>query len=44
MDKKDILYLFYTKTDEELMDKYYFTSLDVERMRRFIKNGNFSIE
>ena len=44
MDKKDILYLFYTKTDEELMDKYYFTSLDIERMRRFIKNGNFSIE
>jgi len=44
MDKEAILHLFYTKTDEELMDKYYFTTLDIDRMRRFIKNGNFFIK
>ena len=44
MDKKDILHLFYTKTEEELINNYYFTSLDVDRMCRFIKNGNFFIE
>lgn len=41
-DKKKILRLFFNKTDEELADEYYLSTLDIDRMRRFIKNAGFT--
>lgn len=42
LDKKHILHLFLTKTEEELREEFYLTTLDVERMKRFLKNGEFT--
>jgi DNA polymerase III delta prime subunit len=42
LDKKHILHLFLTKTEEELKEEFYLTTLDVERMKRFLKNGEFT--
>ena len=39
--KNNILHKFMDKNDEELKEEYYLTSLDVDRMKRFIKNGTF---
>jgi hypothetical protein len=41
-EKNDMLHQFMNKTDEELSDLFYLTDLDVERMKRFIKNGEFT--
>jgi len=38
----DIINLFITKSDEDLIYKYYLNKLDVARMRRFIVNGSFT--
>jgi len=43
LEKDDILRLFTEKTDEELIDNYYLTPLDVDRVKRFIKNGGILI-
>lgn len=40
--KSKILHQFMIKNEEELKEKYYLTSLDVDRMKRFIKNGEFT--
>lgn len=44
LDKKHILHLFLTKTEEELREEFYLTTLDVERMKRFLKNGEFTCD
>lgn len=43
IQKSDILRLFAKKKDEELIKNYYLTPLDVDRVNRFIKNGNLQI-
>lgn len=40
--KEDILDLFSNKTNEEIENNYFINKLDVDRMQRFIKNGNFT--
>lgn len=40
-NKKDILHHFMDKSEEVLTDKYYLSKLDIDRMRRFISNGEF---
>lgn len=42
LDKKHILHLFLTKTEEELKEEFYLTDLDIDRMKRFLKNGEFT--
>lgn len=44
LDKKHILHLFLTKTEEELKEEFYLTNLDVERMKRFLNNGEFTCD
>ena len=41
-NKEEILHHFINKSEEELIDKYYLQKLDVDRMKRFIENGEFS--
>jgi energy-coupling factor transporter ATP-binding protein EcfA2 len=41
-EKDKILHLFMNKTDEELSNLFYLSQLDVDRMKRFINNGEFS--
>lgn len=41
-DKASILRLFNEKTDEELMNKYFITPLDIDRMNRFVKNSTLT--
>ena len=43
-NKEEILHHFIDKSEEELIDKYYLQKLDVDRMKRFIENGEFSIQ
>ena len=41
-DKNKILHLFISKTEEELISMFYLNDLDIDRMKRFIKNGEFT--
>jgi hypothetical protein len=41
-NKNEIIHQFINKTDEELENKYYLSTLDIERMKRFIMNGEFT--
>jgi len=43
LEVDDILRLVNSKTGTELMKKYYFSQLDIDRAKRFIKNGKFII-
>ena len=42
-NKEEILHHFIEKSEEILSDKYYLSKLDIDRMKRFIVNGEFSI-
>lgn len=39
LEMDEILRLFNNKTDTELMKKYFLTQLDIDRVKRFVKNG-----
>ena len=41
-EKDKILHLFMKRTDEELSNLFYLSQLDVDRMKRFINNGEFT--
>ena len=41
LDKEQILHMFLSKTEEEFNEDYYLTSLDIDRINRFLKNGEF---
>ena len=40
-EKQKILHLFMKRTDEELTNLFYISQLDIDRMKRFIQNGEF---
>jgi hypothetical protein len=42
-NKEEILRHFIDKSEETLTNKYYLQKLDIDRMKRFIDNGRFSI-
>ena len=44
LDKEQILHMFLSKTEEEFNEDYYLTSLDIDRINRFLKNGEFSCD
>lgn len=42
-NKEEILLHFINKNEEILSNKYYLQKLDIDRMKRFIENGDFKI-
>ena len=42
-NKEEILLHFINKNEEILSNKYYLQKLDIDRMKRFIDNGEFKI-
>lgn len=42
LDKKELLHLFLNKREEELKEDFYLSDLDVDRMKRFLVNGEFT--
>ena len=42
LDKKNILHMFLSKSEEDFSEDFYLTSLDIDRINRFLKNGEFT--
>ena len=42
-NKEEIFRHFINKSEKTLTDKFYLQKLDIDRMKRFIENGNFFI-
>lgn len=43
-NKETILHHFIENDEETLSDRYYLQKVDIDRMKRFINNGNFTIK